>query len=39
MSGIWKEFEKTKKMGPTLGFLLKPFRNGGQLKIRYEKLN
>jgi hypothetical protein len=34
----WKELEKMQKMSWIWAFYLKPFKNGGLLKSRYEKL-
>ena len=33
----WKDLEKTQKMGSIWASYLKLFRNGGQLKLRYQK--
>jgi hypothetical protein len=39
MSEIWKELEKTKKMGSIYASKLKPFKNGGQSRQAIKKLN
>jgi hypothetical protein len=35
---VWKDLEKTQKISSISASCLKPFRNGDQLKSRYQKL-
>jgi hypothetical protein len=38
IGNIWRELEKTKKMGSMLTFQLMPFRNVGKTKMKSQNL-